>query len=71
MIAVLAALVLGWPALLVAPLVWGLQFLRLALRKGPGEAALLLLGKAAETLGIITYLRRALAGRSGGTIFYK
>lgn len=71
MIAVLAALVLGSAALLVAPLVWGLQFLRLALRKGPGEAALLLLGKAAETLGIITYLRRALAGRSGGTIFYK
>jgi GT2 family glycosyltransferase len=70
-LAVMAALLLGWPALLLAPLIWALQFLRLAKRQGMGEAGLLLLGKAAETVGIITYLRRALAGRSGGTIFYK
>jgi GT2 family glycosyltransferase len=70
-VAVLAALLLGWPALLLAPLIWALQYLRLAKCRGMGEAGLLLLGKAAETVGIITYLRRALAGRSGGTIFYK
>lgn len=70
-LAVVAALAWGWPALLAAPLIWGLQFARLALRHGAGEAALLLLGKAAETVGIATYLRRAVAGQAGGTIFYK
>jgi GT2 family glycosyltransferase len=70
-VAVAAALSWGWPALLVAPLLWGLQFARLAGRHGTGEAALLMLGKAAETVGIATYLHRAMAGRAGGTIFYK
>jgi glycosyltransferase involved in cell wall biosynthesis len=70
-LAVAAALVWGWPALLIAPLAWGMQFLRLASRHGAREAALLLLGKWAETIGIATYIRRAVAGRSGGTIFYK
>jgi GT2 family glycosyltransferase len=70
-LAVAAALVWGWPALLLAPLIWGMQFARLALRHGTGEAALLLLGKLAETIGIATYVRRAIAGRAGGTIFYK
>jgi glycosyltransferase involved in cell wall biosynthesis len=70
-VAVAAALAWGWPALLVAPLVWGMQFARLTGRHGTGEAALLLLGKVAETVGIATYVRRAMAGRAGGTIFYK
>lgn len=66
-----AAITWGWAALLVAPAVWGTQFARLARRRGAGEAALLLLGKVAETIGIATYLRRVLAGGTGGTIFYK
>ena len=70
-IAVAATLAWGWPALLVAPLIWGMQFARLTGRHGTGKAALLLIGKAAETVGIATYLGRAMAGRAGGTIFYK
>lgn len=70
-LAIGAAAAWGWAALLVAPAIWGLQFARLAGRHGTGEAALLLLGKVAETVGIATYLRRAIAGRAGGTIFYK
>lgn len=70
-LAVGAALAWGWPALLLAPLVWGLQFARLTLRHQPREAGLLLLGKAAEAVGIATYLGRVVTGRSGGTIFYK
>lgn len=70
-VAAAAALVWGWPALLAAPLIWAMQFARLTGRHGTGEAALLLIGKAAETVGIATYVRRAMAGRAGGTIFYK
>jgi GT2 family glycosyltransferase len=70
-VAAAAALAWGWPALLLAPLVWGMQFTRLTGRHGAGEAALLLLGKVAETIGIATYVRRAIAGRAGGTIFYR
>lgn len=70
-LALLLALLIDWRLILLAPLLWGLQFLRLAHRHGAAEGALLLVGKAAETIGIATYLRRAIGGRAGGTIFYK
>ena len=70
-LALLLALLVDWRLVLLAPLAWGLQFLRLARRHGAAEGALLLLGKAAETVGIATYLRRTIGGRAGGTIFYK
>lgn len=70
-LAAVAALFLGWAALLLAPLIWALQFARLALRHGARRAALLLVGKAAEALGIATYGWRIVTGRAGGTIFYK
>ncbi|MBC2668133.1 glycosyltransferase [Novosphingobium piscinae] len=62
---------LGWAGLAFAPAVWAAQYLRLAPRYGPRHAGLLLVGKFAEARGILLYLRRALAGRPGGTIFYK
>ncbi len=66
-----AALLVDWRLILLAPLLWGLQFFRLARRHGQAEGALLLIGKAAETIGIATYFCRAIGGRAGGTIFYK
>lgn len=69
--ALLAAAVLDWRLILIAPLAWGLQYARLAIRHGRVEAGLLLVGKLAETMGILTYLRRLIAGREAGTIFYK
>jgi glycosyltransferase involved in cell wall biosynthesis len=70
-LALAAALVTNWRMILLAPLIWGLQFIRLARRHRAGNAVLLLVGKAAETVGIATFVRRAIEGRAGGTIFYK
>ncbi|MDE2403617.1 MAG: glycosyltransferase [Sphingomonadales bacterium] len=70
-VGVLAGLAIDARLVLLAPLIWGLQFARLARRCGLAEAALLLLGKAAETRGILTFAWRALRGRAGGTVFYK
>jgi GT2 family glycosyltransferase len=69
--ALAAALAIDVRLIVLAPIVWALQFLRLAYRYGPARGALLLVGKAAETVGIFTYLGRALRGRAGGTVFYK
>lgn len=65
-----AALVSVW-LLLLAPALWGLQYLRLARRNGWGKGALLFIGKFAEMRGIATHVGRVLRGRAGGTIFYK
>lgn len=70
-IAFIAAILVDWRCLLLAPVIWTVQYLRLARNRGWAEGALLLVGKVAETLGIATYLRRMLSGRTGGTIFYK
>ena len=66
-----AALAIDLRLILLAPLIWMLQFLRLAYRHGPARGALLLVGKAAETTGILTFASRALRGRTGGTVCYK
>lgn len=70
-IALAAALVGGWWLILLAPLAWGFQFLRLATRHGHKEAGLLLIGKVAETIGALKFIFRAMTGRTGSTIFYK
>lgn len=70
-VAIAAALAIDWRLIVLAPILWALQFLRLAYRHGPAEGALLLVGKAAETLGVLTFASRALRGRTGGTVFYK
>jgi GT2 family glycosyltransferase len=70
-IALLAMLLIDWRLFFLAPLLWGLQFLRLASRYGPAQGGILLIGKVAETIGIARYFGRAISGRRGGTIFYK
>lgn len=69
--AVLAALLLSPWLLLLAPLLWGLQYLRLARSHGWRTGGLLLVGKVAEARGIMTHGWRMMSGRAGGTIFYK
>lgn len=64
--AIIASAAWGWPAILLAPLIWGLQMLRLAGRHGIGTGALLLIGKVAETVGITVYVWRVVTGRAGG-----
>lgn len=66
-----AALVVGPAGLLLAPLLWGAQWLRLARRSGAREAALLVAGKWAELIGASRFALAALRGRRSGTIFYK
>lgn len=62
---------------LVAPVAYGAQVARLAVRFGAGDAfswrraGLLTLGKVAEAWGALRYLKRAAAGAAGGTIPYK
>jgi GT2 family glycosyltransferase len=70
-VGIVAACIVGPWGILLAPLLWGGQYLRLARRHGRGEAALLLAGKFAETRGVATHIGRMLSGRAGGTIFYK
>ena len=70
-VAIVAAVTLSPWLILLAPLLWTLQYLRLARRHGGRGGALLLIGKFAEMRGIATHLGRMLTGRAGGTIFYK
>lgn len=70
-LAIVAACVIGPWAILLAPMLWTLQFARLVRRHGRGKGALLFIGKFAEARGIATQLGRMLSGRAGGTIFYK
>lgn len=67
----IAAIVFGPAGLLLAPLAWSAQWARLALGKGPREAALLLIGKFAETIGAARFAMASLRGRKSGAIFYK
>ncbi|WP_230207100.1 glycosyltransferase family 2 protein [Novosphingobium sp. Gsoil 351] len=59
------ALILLWPGLTA------LQFLRLAVRKGPFASFLSIVGKYAELIGIAWFAVRRLRGRVGGTVMYK
>lgn len=67
-----------WPEfVLFAPSLYLIQIVRLAGRFGIGSvfswqrACLLVLGKVAETMGVLRFIRRSLRGSLGGTIFYK
>lgn len=78
LLAALAAGLIVHPVLLlIAPAIYAAQITRIALRLGPGDrlswqrAALLTLGKFAETWGALRYARRAAGGQAGGTITYK
>lgn len=66
----LAVSTTSW-ALLMGPVMWIAQFVRLALRMGWRKGLHLLLGKVAESLGALRYARTVLRGRNHGAILYK
>lgn len=68
---IVAAAALHWSLILLAPTMWGGQFIRLACQHGRAQGALLLIGKAAETLGILRYLRGTVVRSQSRTVFYK
>ena len=70
-VAAAAAALLGPIGLTAAPLLWFVQFARLARRGGGAWAMHMLAGKFAETQGILRYVRARIAGRRQGAIFYK
>ena len=70
-VAAAAAALLGPLGLTAAPLLWFVQFVRLARRGGGAWAMHMLAGKFAEAQGILRYLRARIAGRRQGAIFYK
>lgn len=57
--------------LLLAPVLWLVQFARLSLRSDWRRAGLLMFGKMAEFIGISKYAKGRIARRRQGTIFYK
>ena len=61
----------GLPALLLAPLLWLLQLVRLAARHGALKGAFLLLSKAAECLGAARYVAVVVLNRQKRAIYYK
>jgi glycosyltransferase involved in cell wall biosynthesis len=70
-VSVLLAL-LAHPAwLLLWPAAAGLQLMRIAQREGLLPASLSVIGKYAEIIGILRFLKRAGGGRTGSTVNYK
>ncbi len=65
------ALIVGPAGLVAGPLLWLLQLARLARRSGVRRGGHLLVGKMAETIGILRYALSRLARRKQGAIFYK
>ena len=70
-VAILIAIILGPAWLAVAPAIWLMQLLRLSLREGFAKGSHLLVGKIAETIGIIRFALSYLRGSKQGAIFYK
>lgn len=70
-IALLATVIFGAVGLAIAPLIWAAQLIRLAVREGFTKGLHLLLGKIAETVGILRFTIGSLRGRKQGAIFYK
>lgn len=71
LVALLASALIGLWGLLMAPLIWSTQMVRLTVRKGGRRAFHLLLGKIPETIGVLRYGSKALRGGTQGAIFYK
>jgi GT2 family glycosyltransferase len=71
LVALVAALAWGLPGLLLAPLLWLLQLVRLAARHGRDKGVHLLIAKAAECLGAARYLQAFVLRRQKRAIYYK
>jgi glycosyltransferase involved in cell wall biosynthesis len=68
---IVAAVLWRWQALILIPVLWGLQLVRLGVRQGPLKGALLLLAKAAESLGAVRYAVQLTLHRQKKAIYYK
>lgn len=69
--AMVIAAIFGPAGLLAAPAIWLLQLLRLGRREGLAKGGHILLGKIAETSGILRFVTTKVRGSSQGAIFYK
>ena len=67
----LATVIFGPLGLAIAPIAWAVQLIRLTVREGFTKGLHLLLGKIAETVGILRFAVGSLRGRKQGAIFYK
>ena len=70
-LAVVASSVFGAVGLVLAPVIWMLQYFRLSFYHGVRRAGFLMLGKFAEFLGAARYASALLARRPGTAILYK
>lgn len=70
-VGILLSIWLGLAALLVIPILWLAQFIRLAWRKSPAESLYLLLGKAAESFGALRYVLGLVSLNPSKAIYYK
>lgn len=71
LVATLATLAFGPMLLALAPVIWIMQLLRLGRRQGSAKAAHMLVGKVAETIGIVRFISSQMRGQNTGAIFYK
>jgi GT2 family glycosyltransferase len=69
--AVILAFSFGAAGLLFAPAIWTLQLLRLSLSHGARKGLHLLLGKAAELVGVLNYFAASAKGVEKGALVYK
>lgn len=70
-IAIILSTIFGVAGLVLVLAIWLLQLFRLAHKFGMAKAFHLLVGKAAETVGIVRFFIAKVRGRKQGAIFYK
>ena len=69
--ALLCAMMFGTAGLVLAPVIWIVQWVRLGLRHGFTKGGHMLVSKIAEAIGILRFLIAQIRGRNQGAIFYK
>ena len=69
--ALLCAVIFGVAGLILAPVIWITQWVRLGRRHGFAKGGRMLVSKIAEAIGIMRFLSAQMRGRSQGAIFYK
>ncbi len=71
LVALTLSIAFGPLAAAVAPLLWAIQLARLSLRGGRIWGWHMLIGKFAETIGILRFAAGRIGGKKQGAIFYK
>ena len=69
--ALLCAMIFGVAGLILAPVIWITQWIRLGLRYGFAKGGHMLISKIAEAIGILRFLSAHMRCRNEGAIFYK